>query len=132
MAEISKEFKILLIIDAIVGFLYGFMFLIIPEYIRDSRGSPYFDPHFWRLFGGTCLAVGILTVLAIMKAEWENMKIAAQFGVIWLIVLSVVDIYSLATISYSTTALMYQWIDNILTFVLTVINILFYLREDKR
>jgi len=52
MAEFSKEMKFVLIINMIVAFAYGIMYVFLPEAVYALNDAPYFDPHYWRLFGG--------------------------------------------------------------------------------
>ncbi|NVM03259.1 MAG: hypothetical protein HWN67_13040 [Candidatus Helarchaeota archaeon] len=131
MTEISKELKIMLIVDVITAFIYGFLFMIIPEVVYVLRNYPHFAPQFWRLWGGTCFAMGIFCLIAVKRAEWENIKIFLEFGILWLIFAIVVNMLAFTIVIYSATALLNQWVDNILIIVLIIANSYFYIRENK-
>ncbi|MFX0046708.1 MAG: hypothetical protein ACFE8G_00935 [Candidatus Hermodarchaeota archaeon] len=132
MAEFSKEMKIVLIINMIVGFVYGIMYAIFPEGLRALNDAPYFDPHFWRLFGGALIAIGITILLGIIKDDWDKIKILFHFAVVLLIIFAVVNITSNIYLTRSATNLIFHWLDTIVIILLLVINIFFYLREEKK
>jgi hypothetical protein len=131
MVEISKNMKIILIVDAIAGFIYGVFYLIIPELTSLIRESANFDPQFWRLWGATCFAFGIFCLIAIKRAEWENIKILVELGILWLILAAVVDFIVIFTIPLSITAYASQWFDNIVIIILIVANSYFYFKEGS-
>jgi hypothetical protein len=131
MVEISKNMKIMLLVDAIAGFIYGVFYLIIPELYSVIIDSPNFDAQFWRLWGATCIAFGIFCLMAIKRAEWEEIKILVELGILWLILTVVVNFITLATVRLSWTAYASQWFDNIIIIVLIVANCFFYMKESK-
>jgi len=133
MAEFSKEMKIVLIINLIVAFLYGIMYVFLPETVYSLNDAPYFDPHFWRLFGGVLVATGITALLGIIKGDWDNYKLFFLFAIIMLIVLVLVNLTSIIyVIPRSATNLVFHWLDTIVMIVLIVFNAFFYLREEKK
>jgi len=133
MAEYSKEMKIVLIINLIVAFVYGIMYLFLPEVIYTLNDAPYFDPHFWRLFGGVLIAMGIPVLLGIIKGDWDYIKLFFLFAIIVLIILVLVNLTSnIYVIPRSATNLVFHWLDTIVMIVLVVFNTFFYLREEKK
>ena len=131
MAEISKNMKILIGIHIIIAIIYGFLYLVIPEIFSKLIDAPYFDPHVWRLWGGTLLILVIFGVLMIKRAEWENMKIFWEFIIIWLIMIFIIDLVTLFAISRSATNISSQLVDIILVGVLIVVDIYFYMQEGQ-
>ena len=132
MAEISKEFKIVLIVNAIAAFAYGIMYVFLPDTVYSLNDAPYFDPHFWRLFGGALIATGIATLLGIIKGDWDNIKLLVQFAIMFLIILALISVTSPLYITRSTTNLLFHWLDTIVIIILAVIDIFFCLREEKK
>ncbi len=132
MAEISKEMKIVLIINLFVAFIYGIMYVFLPEGVYSLNDAPYFDPHFWRLFGGALIAIGIAILLGMLNREWDNIKILFQFAIALLIILALVNLTSNIYVTRSATNLIFHWLDTIVIIALCVFNTFFYLREEKK
>ena len=131
MTEISKEVKTLFIIDAIVAFIYAFLYLIIPEAYAEMTDPPYFCPDTWRNYGATILAIAIFCLLAIKTAEWEQVKIFLEFGIVWLILMLCVGIYSLIAFPSSAEYLANAYLNNGVVTALIILNLIIYLREKK-
>ena len=123
MAEISKEAKIVLLINIISSFIFAFFFLIIPEIYADWTNEAYFSPICWRQLGGTLLLFGIFTLIALMRKEWEQVRIYWELGIAFLIVLVSIDIWVMAYGLFDYTV--------IVEIVLVAINIFFYIRERR-
>ncbi len=132
MAEMSKEMKIVLLANAVVAFIYAFLELIIPEIYYQLIDAPAFDIHFWRNVGGTLLVLGIFAIIAIIRADWEKVKIAFEIAIVFLIMLFILDIVAFITITGSATWIISQVIATIITAILLVLDIYFYFREQKR
>ncbi len=132
MAEFSKEMKIVLIINMIVAFVYGIMYVFLPEAVYSLNDAPYFDPHFWRLFGGALIALGIPVLLGIIKGDWDYIKLFFLFAIMLLIILVLVNLTSNIYLIRSATNLVFHWLDTIVMIVLVVFNTFFYLREEKK
>ena len=131
MAELSKEMKIVLIINAIVAFIYGFFYLIIPDIYRNLVDAPYYDPGMWRSFGATAFALGIFSLIIIKRAEWEKGKMFFEFAVLWLIAVLILNIYSFITYPGSATSKANNAFSIVLLIVLVIYNAYFYYRESK-
>jgi len=132
MAEFSKEMKIVLIINMFVAFIYGIMYVFLPEAVYSLNDAPYFDPHFWRLFGGALIALGFPVLLGILKGDWDYIKLFFLFAIILLIILVLVNLTSNIYVTRSATNLVFHWLDTIVMIVLIVFNAFFYLREEKK
>jgi len=123
MAEISKEAKIIFLINAIAAFLFAFFFLGIPEIYYDLVGGAYFSPVCWRQLGGMLLIFGIFAILALIRKEWEQVRIFWEFGIAFLIVLICIDIWVAINGLFDYTM--------IVEIGLVVLNIYFYMRERR-
>ena len=132
MAEFSKEMKIVLIINMVVAVVYGIMYVFLPEIVYSLNDAPYFDPHFWRLFGGVLIAMGIPVLLGIIKGDWDYIKLFFLFAIIVLIILVLVNLTSNIYVTRSATNLVFHWLDTIVIIVMIVLDTFFYLREEKK
>lgn len=132
MAEISKNMKILIIIHIVIAIIYGFLYLVIPEIFSTLNDAPYFDPHVWRLWGGTLIVLVIFGVVMIKVAEWENIKVFWGFVIIWIIMILIIDLATLFTISRSATNIASLLVDIVILIVLAITDIYFYMQEEKR
>lgn len=130
MAELSKFFKIALVIDIIAAFVYGTIYLFIPDIYRVLVDAPAFDIHFWRLWGGTCISLGIFGVIGIIRNDWDYLKIIIEFVIVWLIITVIINFISLP--GRSLTNLASEWTDIIVIIVLIVLNIYAYFKENKK
>jgi len=131
MAEISKEIKVVCIINAIIASFYGFLYLIIPDIYRYMIDSLWYDPGMWRIFGATCFVIAIFNLLAIKRAEWDEAKVILEFGILWLILVLIINIWSFVALPGSATAKATTMSNNIVLIVLIGYNVLFYYRETK-
>lgn len=132
MAEMSKGLKILLGINIIVALIYGIMYLFFPEIIYAINEAPYFDPHFWRLWGGVCMTLGIVAIFGLVKGDWIYFKLLFFFAICFLFVTFIINITTALYLPRSPVNLMYHWIDNIIIILIAIIDIIFYSREEKR
>ncbi|MFW9820977.1 MAG: DUF4345 family protein [Candidatus Thorarchaeota archaeon] len=132
MAEISKEFKILLLINIVVAFVYGVLYTFLPNVVYSLNDAPYFDNHFWRLFGGVLIGIGITTLLGLKKGDWDSMKLYVLYAIIFLIITGIINVTSTIYITRSATNMIFHWIDNIVIIVFAVIDSFFYWKEEKK
>ncbi len=132
MAEMSKEMKIVILANVVVAFIYGFFDLIIPEIYYQLTDAPVFDIHNWRIVGGSFFVLGIFAIIGIIKADWEQFKMVFEVAIVYEILLFILNIVAFITITSSPTYFASQLIATILTIALVILNIFFYLREQKR
>ena len=132
MVEMSKEYKIIILVNAFVGLIYGSLYVFIPDFIYFGNDAPYFDPHFWRLFGGVLLAIGIVAFYGFFKADWEKIKFFMVFGIVALVIILINNLASNVYVTRSATNIIFHWVDNIVIILLLIIDIFFYMRENKK
>ena len=131
MAEISKLFKIMLIIDLIVAFVYGILYIFLPDVVYNLNDAPFYDPHFWRLFGGAILTLGIGVIFSLIMNEWEKIKLFVLVTIIFLIITAIGNISSALYVTRSPTNLVFHWLDTIIIIILIVLNGFFFMKENK-
>jgi len=123
MVEISKEAKIILLINIIASLIFAFFFLGIPEIYADLTNDAFFSPICWRQLGGTLLVLGIFGIIALKRKEWEQVRIFWEIGIAFLIVLLSIDIWIIAYGLFDYTV--------IIEIVLVALNVFFYIRERR-
>ena len=131
MTEISKRMKIVMIINIIVAFIYGFFYLIIPEAYSKLIDAPNYDPGMWQIFGGTLLILGIFGLIALKKNEWEYFKILVEFVILWDTMVLIINIVGLFTIPSSAVNIANALVAIILLIVLIILWIYSYFQEEK-
>lgn len=131
MAEISKNIKYLLVIDAVASFAFMTLYLIIPEIYASLVDPLVFDPYYWRAFGGTLLALGILVIIALKRAEWTQVKVVIELAIIWCTIIFILNMWELIVLPISPTYQMTTWFDSIVLIVLIVLNAFLYYKEQK-
>ena len=100
MTEIQKFTKITLLIYAVGGFIFAFLYLVIPDiYIYGLTQWPFNDPVYFRMFGGTLLVLGLFALMAYFKKEWEEVKILFELALTWLLMVLIINILELALLS---------------------------------
>jgi len=131
MTELSKELKIVLIINAIAAFFYGFMFLVIPDIYNELSDEPYPNVNLLRLWGGTITLLGIFALITVKRGEWESGKIMIELAMAWLLVITIINLASFAYVKRSPTNIASSWSDVIVTFVFFLMNLYFYQKQKK-
>jgi hypothetical protein len=131
MVEMSKGLKIILIVDIVVAIYYGVLYLLLPELYYQMNDAPAFDLHMWRLFGGTIFVLGIAGIIALKRGEWEAVKPLMEVVILWLIMVTVLDIVWVISVSASPTYIRSISTTIVLLIILIIANIHFYRREAK-
>ncbi len=132
MSEMSKELKIILIIDIIVAVYYGILYLLIPEVYYRMNDAPAFDLHMWRLFGGTIFILGVCGVVALKRNEWEAVKPLMEVVILWLIMVAILDIIWVLSVAASPTYIRSISTTIVILIVLIAVNIFLYQRERNK
>lgn len=123
MAELSKEAKIMYLVNAIASFIFTVLFLVIPEIYANLINPPEFCAISWRQLGGSLLVLGVFSVVGLLRKEWEHVRIVWELGILWLIVLLCIDFWGMVAIAGSFDYTV------IVELILVVVNIFFYIRE---
>ena len=131
MAEVTKEVKIVLIINAIAALIFTFLYLVIPDIYASLVDPLVFDPYYWRAFGGTLLVLAIMDLIALKRAEVEQVKFLIEFAILWCVVILALNIWELIVLPLSPTYTQTTWVDSILLIVLIILNAFFYNRDLK-
>ena len=135
MSEISKDVKIVFLLNAILALIYAFLFLVIPEIHAqntDAINRGTFSSVSWRQLGASLLILGVGNLIAVKRAELEQTKIFWEMGILWLILMLGIGIWATVAIPFTTAAsAVDSWIGNIILVVLAILNIYYYNREVR-
>ncbi len=100
MTEIQKLTKIYLLLAVLAGFIFAFLYLVIPDiYIYSLTQWPFNDPIYFRMFGGTFLVFGLISLMAYFKKEWEEVKLFFELALMWILMVLIINIFELAMVS---------------------------------
>ena len=129
MTEIKKITKIALLWYGVAGILFSLIYLVLTDLYVAMIQWPYNDPvMFWSL-GGTLLVIGIASLMAFFKKEWEEVKLFFLFSMMWLLYVIIMNSISIALLGLPEMALM-SMVSNIvlLTFNL-VLGIICWMKQ---
>jgi hypothetical protein len=124
MTEIQKFTKITLLIYAVGGFIFAFLYLVIPDiYIYGLTQWPFNDPVYFRMFGGTLLVLGLFALMAYFKKEWEEVKILFELALTWLIMVLIINILELALLSLPAMTFTNTIVNTIIVAIFSILGI---------
>ena len=129
MTEISKEVKLMFYIDIVVGLIYAFQYLVIPDILYS--GEPYYNAHLTRLWGGTIVIFIIAGIISLKRADWETLKPVWEVLILWFVMIVILSFAAFAYFPFTPVGLARHVIDTIATTILTVVNIIIYYRAIK-
>ena len=129
MVEIKKSLKLLLLINAIVGLIFAFLYLVIPHIYLSLTQWPFYDPYYSWAFGGNLLILSLFTLLAIKRNEWEKIKIIFELIIAWQLTILVLSIIGLILIPAPITSLISTWVNNFLLIILIIANLYLYSKQ---
>ncbi|MFW9971317.1 MAG: hypothetical protein ACFFDF_14080 [Candidatus Odinarchaeota archaeon] len=126
MVEITKSLKILLLINAIIGFCIAFFYIAIPHLYLSLIQWPFFDPYYSWAFGGVFLILSGFIIISLKQNQWERCKIVFEIFIVWQIFILVINNIALILIPAPIDFLISTLVYNITFIVLIIINIKFY------
>ena len=133
MAEISKAYKIVLLIMAGIGIAYGVQWIFLTDIIYAITASPFQDPFMARGAGVTLLCLGVFNILAVMKAEVEKIRLYVEFVIVWLIPTTILIIMTMfdPVLAAIPMYMLSMWIALTIYAGSTALVVIFYFREIK-
>ncbi|MHA1456476.1 MAG: hypothetical protein ACTSXN_00045 [Promethearchaeota archaeon] len=130
MVEITKPLKILLLINAIAGLIFAFLYIAISHIYLSLTQWPFYDPYYSWSFGGTLLILSLFTLLAIKRTEWAQIKIIFELIIFWQLTILILNIIVLILIPAPITSLISTWVNNFLLIILIIANLYFYTKQE--
>ena len=130
MTEIQKLTKISLLLNVLAGLIFAFLYLVIPDiYIYGLTQWPFNDPIYFRLFGGTLLVLGLVSLMAYFKKDWEEIKLLYELSVMWLLMVTIINIFELALLPLPAMALTNSIFVTILVAIYLILGIYCWLKQ---
>ncbi len=130
MTEIQKLTKISLLLDVLAGFIFAFLYLVIPDiYIYDLTQWPFNDPIYFRLFGGTLLVLGLASLIAYFKKEWEEIKLLYELALMWLLMVIIINIFELVMLPLPVMSLTNTVVNTILVIIYLILGIYCWMKQ---
>jgi len=129
MTEIKKLTKIVLIVDAIIFFIFGVMLTFLYDMAMNPEG--WTNPYFPRMFGGVNFLSAIFAILMLRKKEWEEIKLTFEYFIGLLIFTLIIEATVLATLGSTFGASTIQLGSStiILESVLLTLGIVSYIKQ---
>lgn len=84
--------RITFLIHIIIGFIFGFGFLLIPDFLAPIWGLTFDNPVI-RVFGAMMVGMTFASILALMTKEWARVKIIVEMELVWTILGTIVIAY---------------------------------------
>ena len=106
MPPISKGFRYILIAFCVFCFAFMPFFLFFTEGFSLATQWPWLDPFFGRTYGVLLLALGISSILAILKKEWERIKIYIEFLMLWMFFVIILTLVASLAFLFSMISLL--------------------------
>ncbi|NVM30553.1 MAG: hypothetical protein HWN65_17060 [Candidatus Helarchaeota archaeon] len=132
MTEISKPFKIAMIVIGGIALFYGIWWVFFTEAYYSMVGGIYEDPGALRGQGGTLLLFGIFNLIAALRLNWEQAKYYVEFAIGWMIIMLILNIVNLSDPNNTSTSVMMIWLNIALLAVFMAIVLYFYLQQEKK
>ena len=129
MTEIIKKFRLLLLINSIIGLSFAFFYLVAPYYYLSLIEWPFFDPYYSWAFGGVFLILSSFLLRSMKRNHWEKYKPVLEITIAWQMLILILNIISLIFIPTPIFSIIITWISNILFIALIGLNTYFYGRN---
>ena len=129
MTEIKKFTKIVLLVDAILWFMFGTLITFLYDMTMNPEG--WTNPFLPRLFGGVNYLSAIFAILMLRKKEWEEIKFTFEYFLGLIITTLIIEVTVFAT--FSSTFGASQILNNSFTItvevVLLTLGIVTYIKQ---
>ena len=129
MTEIKKLTKIVLIVYAIIWFIFGTLLTFLYDMALNPEG--WTNPYFPRMFGGINYVLSLFAILLLRKKEWEEIKLTFAIFIGILTSTLIIEVAVLATFGSTFGALIFQQglSTIILEAVLLTLGIVSYIKQ---
>ena len=106
MTEIKKLTKIVLVVYAIIWFIFGTLLTFLYDMALNPEG--WTNPYFPRMFGGINYILSLFAILLLRKKEWEEIKLTFAIFIGILTSTLIIEVAVLATFGSTFGALIFQ------------------------
>ena len=129
MTDIKKLTKIVLVVYAIIWFIFGTLLTFLYDMALNPEG--WTNPYFPRMFGGINYVSSLFAILLLRKKEWEEIKLTFAYFIGILTSTLIIEVAVLATFGSTFGALIIQTglSTIILESVLLTLGIVSYIKQ---
>ena len=126
MEEIPEPLRKILVINAIVASVFGFIYIEPIHLILLLLDLPAFDPLYSWVFGGTLLILGIFAWIVVNRKDSKQIRLFLELLIVWeimIVFMNVIIGFRYFSIVLPVTIV---WLNNAIFLVMIVINVYFY------
>lgn len=126
MDEIPDPLKKILVINAIIAIIFGFIYIEPIHLILLLLDLPAFDPLYSWVFGGTLLILGIFAWIVVNRKDSKQIRLILELLIVWeimIVFMNVIIGFRYFSIVLPVTIV---WLNNAIFLVMIVINVYFY------
>ena len=134
MAEVSKQYKVVLYINMALCFIYGIIYSFFwwgwATIIEWEIGS---TPWYGQVVGGVLLVLGIWFLRAVLqKKSWEDISYFMEFTFGFMIVMLLFEGWNFLFVRPTGIALINDIISTSVILFLFILNLIFYFMESAK
>ncbi len=129
MVEIKKLTKIVLIVDAIIWFIFGTNLTFLYDMLMNPEG--WTNPYFPRMFGGINYVSAIFAILMFRKKEWEEIKMTFAYfiGILASTLIIEITVFAIFGSTFGASTILLGSSTVILESVLLLVGIVTYIKQ---
>lgn len=130
MTEIKKITKITLIWYGVAGILFALLYIVLTDfYIFGIMQWPHDDLVSLWLSGSTMLFMGIASLLAVFKKDWNEIKLFFLFAIMWLIGPIIINIVAITVLSFPETPRMSMMMNIVILLFNLVLGVISWIKQ---
>jgi len=129
MTEIKKLTKIVLIVYAIIWFLFGTLLTFLFDMTMNPEG--WTNPYLPRLFGGVNYISAIFAILMLRKKEWEEIKLTFAYfiGILISTLIFETTVFAIVGSTFGASVIMSHLFNITIEALLLVLGIVSYIKQ---
>ena len=129
--EIPDPLKKILVINAIVTFIFGFIYIEPIHLILLLLDLPAFDPLYSWVFGGTLLILGIFAFIVVNRKDTKQIRLFLELLITWEIMIVFMNVFIGLRHALIVLPLTFIWLNNAIFLVMIALNVYFYRKYRK-
>lgn len=100
---IRSGLKTVFLVHAVVGFIFGLGYLVIPATVSDWFNMPLTDEASLRLIGAAILGFSATSAVGYMAHNWNEVKIVVQGEFVWTGLAAVLSLWNVLDSTWPAT-----------------------------
>jgi len=131
LEEIPEPLRKILVINAIIASIFGFIYIEPIHLILLLLDLPPFDPLYSWVFGVTLLILGIFAWIVVNRKDSKQIRLILELLIVWEIMIVFMNVFIGLRHVLIVLPLAIIWLNNAIFLVMIVINVFFYRRYRK-